>query len=75
MSASKPNSFNFDPSPVTAAPSSSQRDPGHLSGYGQRSLQMDQRGVVQRQSSKYDIINNKPVEHNHEIKQYPWLTV
>ena len=36
---------------------------------------MDQRGVVNRQSSKYDIINNKPVEHSREIKQYPWLTV
>lgn len=36
---------------------------------------MDQRGVYNKQTSKYDIINLKPLEHSQEIKQYPWFTV
>lgn len=46
-----------------------------LSNYGQKSLQMDQRGIYDKQSSKFDIISLKPKEFTGRIKQYPWLTV
>jgi hypothetical protein len=36
---------------------------------------IDQRGVYNKQSSKFDIISLKPLEHSNAIKQYPWLTV
>jgi hypothetical protein len=36
---------------------------------------MDQRGVHDKQTSKFDIINMKPREHSQDIRQYPWLTV
>lgn len=36
---------------------------------------MDQRGVYNKQSSKFDIISLKPLEHNGSIRQYPWLTL
>lgn len=36
---------------------------------------MDQRGVHDKQTSKFDIINLKPKEHSQDIRQYPWLTV
>lgn len=36
---------------------------------------MDQRSVYNKQSSKFDIINLKPLDHSIAIKQYPWLTI
>jgi hypothetical protein len=46
-----------------------------LSKYGQRSLQLDQRGVCLKQSSPYNIVNLKPKEYNSEIRQYPWFSI
>ena len=45
--------------------------PSKLSNYGERSLVMDQRGVHDKQTSKFDIINMKPREHSQDIRQYP----
>ena len=52
-----------------------QNLPSKLSNYGERSLNLDQRGVYDKQTSKYDIVNLKPRENSQQLKQYPWLTI
>lgn len=46
-----------------------------LSKYGERSLQLDQRGVYHKQSSPYNIVSLKPKEYSSDIKQYPWFSI
>jgi hypothetical protein len=49
-----PGDFRYNSQPKT------DPNPSKLSNIGQRSIQMDQVKIYDNQTSKFDIINNKP---------------